>query len=66
MGNLLRRGAGNLKSRCLRVVADYRLFIFSDAHIELKAVAPIGQSLVEGGKCIFWNRFEGACAAVAK
>src|ERR1035437_2868627 len=66
MGNLLRRGAGNLKSRCRLLMADYRLSIGSEAHIELEAVATVGQGLVEGRECILRNRLEGAGAAVAE
>src|SRR5271169_594564 len=49
LGKLLRGSAGNLESSDLRVMADHRLFIGSEAHIEFKAVATVGQSLIKRG-----------------
>ncbi len=45
--NLLGRRARYINSAHLRIMANHRLFIFCQSHIELKPIAPIGQCVVE-------------------
>jgi len=45
---------------------DYRLAVGRQAHIKLKTITAICQSLIERRKRIFRNRLSGASAAVAE
>ena len=50
----------------LRLVAHDRFPVSSEPHVELEAVAAVGQSPVERCNGIFRNRLQGAGAAVTK